>query len=73
MFKIDQKVPLPRRKAGRDGSKYPWREMKVGDSFFVQTENAGNLRSLASNTGRKLNAVFTARSVEGGVRVWRVK
>ena len=70
-FKIEKGVPLP-RKTGRDGQNlYPWPEMEIGDSIFlpgktIKDSNAG------LQYGRAHGKKFTARSVEGGIRVWRV-
>jgi hypothetical protein len=47
--------------------------MQVGDSFFVPEGNLPNLRSNASRANGVYQKTFTARAVEGGVRVWRVK
>jgi hypothetical protein len=72
MLKIEKKVPLPvLRKKGP--TKFPWLEMQVGDSFFVPEGNLVNLRSNASRASGVYQKTFTARAVEGGVRVWRVK
>ena len=73
MFKIEKKLPIP--KANHTGAKkYPWREMAVGDSFFVPTPvKTATMRGQASMWGIKLKGRFTVRDVEGGVRVWRVK
>ena len=70
-FVIDHGIPLPPRNNGRE-TLYPWREMGVGDSFFV-AEIAGKVMSIrAATAGFRLGVKFAARSVEGGSRVWRV-
>jgi hypothetical protein len=51
---------------------YPWVDMKVGDSFFVEGGNGNSLSACASETGKKLGRRFIRRTVEGGFRVWRV-
>jgi hypothetical protein len=33
-YKIEKNIPIPPKRGGK-GSKYPWGEMKQGDSFFV--------------------------------------
>lgn len=64
---------------GRGGrtSVYPFMEMEVGDSYFVEgATSTDGLRPYKSalqyarraGDGRK----FSARKVEGGVRIWRV-
>ena len=60
-------------KKGRD-SKYPFKDMEVGQSFFVSgTTTAGKETIYAYNYGRKAGKRFSARAVDGGVRIWRVE
>lgn len=54
-------------------SKYPFREMVVGDSFFVaHADGAYVVGAAASSYGRRHNMRFATRAVEGGTRVWRI-
>lgn len=82
-MKIDEGIPFPdelQRPAGTHypaAVKYPFRYMKVGDSFLVKTEK-DRLRALsAANTfgctklGQRTK--FKSRKVEGGYRVWRTE
>lgn len=55
--------------AGRP-AKYPWKTMKVGESFFIKNGYTG---SVGYPNNRLAPKHFRARSVKGGVRVWRVK
>jgi uncharacterized protein (DUF2249 family) len=73
MIQIEKSVPLPKKEDGRKRTKFPWDSMEVGDSFFVE----GTKRTSMSSNITQINATrapkkFTQRSVEGGVRVWRV-
>ena len=74
-YDIEEKVPLPQPRLG--GRKYPWTEMKVGDSFIVtvdteqQTAVQGTVAGSARAYGKKHGQKFTTRIVDGGVRVWR--
>tara|TARA_R110000868_G_scaffold375776_1_gene640444 strand:+ start:208 stop:480 length:273 start_codon:yes stop_codon:yes gene_type:complete len=62
-------------------TKYPWSEMKVGQSFYVilnrktmvqlQNNLSGCARSWAKRNG--LDWDFATQQVEGGVRIWRIK
>ena len=65
MIKIDDGVPIPR-------SKYPWREMKVGQSFFTEDPK---VRAAGFEAGKRLNLKFVSRTVtENGIkgfRIWR--
>ncbi len=72
MFKIDKGVPLPKRQV-KGTTKYPWPALKVGESFLIPGGSLTNLRSSCSAAGKRYNMKFTARLVDGGVRIWRVK
>jgi len=70
-IEIEKGVPLP--KAATNKPKYPWREMGVGHSFFV----TGDDRTRAVHALHAINRSdkskrFISRSVDGGVRIWRV-
>lgn len=70
-FPVERGIPLPKRTGGRP-QKYPWNEMQVGDSFFVPD---GKIKMLSAATNFRTQISghrYTLRSVEGGVRVWRV-
>ncbi len=87
MVKIDKDVPLPAHYgAGRKkGSEFPFREMTIGDSFFVpgRTINrippGSGLKGFSTSWARihMPEAKWLTRSavVDGvqGVRVWRIK
>lgn len=82
MLEIDRDVPIP----PQGNKKYPWAELKVGDSFFVPYSDKENL-----HRGKRLQSAISnlaaayARSYPGkkfltraivedsvrGVRVWR--
>ena len=78
-IKIDKglKVTPPTNGNGGKPSRYPFRELSVGDSFFVnKTRNGGGslVRYWNMNLAPKS---FTLRTVTekkvSGVRIWRVK
>ena len=68
-IKIDKGIPLP--KAAKRGSKYPWSEMKIGDSFFVEGEPKG-LYGSAKDYNVKIAVRKAVENGKSGVRVWRV-
>lgn len=74
-YKIERNVPVPKSTAGAR-AKYPFREMKIGDSFFApatQGMNRNRIASAATYFGiRHPGYRFSIRKVEGGWRVWRV-
>jgi len=69
MIKIDKHIKVIRTKK----SKYPFNEMVVGDSFFVDKIKPVNFRSAAYTAAKKLNVKFLVRKVDGGCRCWRIK
>lgn len=81
MFKIDKDIPLPETIRALGISKYPFAQMKVGDSFAVPAYN-GNLRVVARKvtvaatrasrllTGKRK---FTTHAGKREVRCWRYR
>lgn len=79
-MQIEKNIPVPN--APRFGgapanTRYPFREMEVGDSVLIETFGRGNqspaafaMRKYASRSGKK----FTLRTIEAGgfIRVWRL-
>ena len=74
-FKIEDDVPLPDDGGTRFQRKYPFLEMKVGQSVFIPTLHASQLAGAIAYAQHRLGgtAKFVRRSLEGGTRVWRVK
>ena len=69
MHKIEKGIPLPRQK-----SKYPFPAMEVGDSVFFEGERTTGAIYRAAymyKTRSDGEFDFTARNVEGGMRLWR--
>jgi len=74
MTKIDKNIPIPRpRGGGNYKSKYPWRYMEIGDSFFIETKSQKSAAAYARVVGPRIGAKFATRSVPGGIRVWRIE
>lgn len=68
--KIEKGVPFPEKNMGI--RKYPWDELKVGDSFIVNgTTNGRQLCIQATMT--RAPKEFKSRIMKGVARVWRVK
>jgi hypothetical protein len=82
-FRIEQNIPVPTIPRGAPPSpiKYPWAEMKIGDSFFVPLVDKTiitirgainiDLKKFSNQTGNKIK--ITTRAIDNGVRVWRLK
>ena len=73
-FTIETNVPVPSRKGGRSGSKYPFAQMDVGHSFLVGSDvKVGTIRSaVGAFTKDNKDFKFMVRTVPEGIRVWRV-
>jgi hypothetical protein len=69
MIEIEKGIPLP---VGRH--KYPFLDMEIGDSFFVGNRTTGEM-SYHIAYFRKKHPLrkFTCRTVDGGVRCWRIE
>ena len=75
MYEIEHGVAIPDKR-------YPFSELKVGDSFFIPFEDPSSkaenmlvssaVSSSASHKGKILGRKFTMRTLYDGVRVWRV-
>jgi hypothetical protein len=86
-FKIEKGVRFPGHGRSKGyGSKYPFADMKVGDSFATPTAardataQANNLRAAARHWAqfhwaqfRGIKAKFSARVVDGVARIWRIE
>jgi hypothetical protein len=67
LFKIDKKVPTP-KESGM--AIWPWKEMKVGDSFFSPGERKSWAAS-AKQQGFKCSTRQENKDGVAGYRVWR--
>ena len=65
-YKIEKNVPFP-------NLTYPFKQMEVGDSFFVPEEKVKSMWQSLWNNRLKLGFSFVTRKEKGGVRVWRTK
>lgn len=66
-YKIESGVQMP--------SKYPFAEMKVGDSFAVAARDLKKVQSSASWYGRSHNKKYSFRCIDpikGDYRCWRI-
>jgi hypothetical protein len=74
MFEIEKGVEIIKLR-GRD-SKYPFRLMDIGDSFFVPCEKGKKeavQRSLSQCARHSKPLKFITRQLDDGVRCWRSK
>jgi len=74
MIEIEKGIPLPEVKRGRKGNyRYPWRDMAIGDSFLAPDADIRYMAASAVGARKRLGRRFACRTVEGGVRVWRIE
>ena len=67
-IRIDRNIPLPE---GR--TPWPFHAMVKGESFLVPAKKAATLKSAVAVWHRKHPGdKFTIRTVDGGVRCWKV-
>jgi hypothetical protein len=76
-FRIEDNVPIPAT-TGKLQRKYPLSDLLVGQSFFVPRISDARrelmtISGAATRHGKKTGKMFVTRTVEGGVRVWRVE
>lgn len=73
-YKIEKKVPRPIKHGAGRRSKYPLREMKIGDSFLVTDTTPQNVRTAVAWFAMRHNQFkFCTAKEESGIRVWRIK
>lgn len=75
MIEVQSGVPIPAKKGGRP-PRYPWRDLAVGDSFFIPAALRPVVASASRNNARRNGGRFRVLTmVENGikgVRVWRI-
>lgn len=74
---IDQGIPLaPATRPGWKGvpkHRIPWARLQVGDSVMVPGKTAADARWMVRSPMNKHGHRYRARTVEGGIRIWRVE
>jgi hypothetical protein len=67
---IQKNIPIPPEKKR---NVYPYKDMEIGESFFVPTGKIQIVCNANYRTGKQLGKKFIARKEEEGVRVWRTE
>ena len=68
-YKVEKGVSIPRRP-----NKYPFRDMKVGDSFAFPIAEYNLVSGSASSQMRRYGTQWAVRKYpDGTARIWRVK
>lgn len=73
---IDADVPMPEGSGRGGNAKYPWKEMEIGNSFWVPSVNLKSWQTACVKAGKQYERKFIARKFTGpegqdGIRVWR--
>jgi hypothetical protein len=76
MIKIETGIPVPSNITRK--SKYPFKEMKIGESFFLTDKidpekTRKKVSAAATMFCREKACRFKTQTFETGVRVWRVE
>lgn len=66
-IKIERRVPIPKIATEAHNAVYPWRQMRIGDSFFTRNTTT-NMHTAARWAGISIKV----RSEGNGRRIWRV-
>ena len=69
-IKIEKGVPVPQ--GNPRAARYPLASMEIGDSFVVSLEDRHAVQGATYMYGRYHGCKFKTRTVNGGVRVWRL-
>lgn len=74
MLNVDINYPIPENLGSGKGAprKYPFGDMTVGHSVFVEGEGSQGKAATAARGYRKYGMKFAARIEGSGVRIWRV-
>ena len=76
LFAIEKDIAIPEstRPSARS-SKYPLREMEVGDSFFIPNvvteDELKKARGAIASAAKTAKCKTTTRPMDGGLRVWK--
>ncbi len=69
MFEVEKNIPIPERVR----MKYPWEQLGIGDSFLIPDAIVDSVRSGLYSCARNMKIKVTLKTVDGGMRVWRIK
>ena len=71
MIKIEDGIALTKRSTKR-ASKYPFAQMEVGQSFYVEQSNSPS-SAVTSFCRKNAGYKFVTRREKDGFRVWRIE
>jgi len=70
MLSVESSIPIPKIRMRRE---YPYKEMEIGDSFYVPMAKMQVVCNNNYRTSKLLGKKFIARREGDGVRVWRTE
>jgi len=76
MYKVESDIPVPNPAINGGRGKYPWRLLKVGDSFFVPRNDFHREEYRPKPTDAMNIKVTSRKCLENeiwGIRVWRTE
>jgi hypothetical protein len=71
-FVIEKNIPPP-QKSAKYGLVATLCRLDIGDSVFAPTQRPQSIQTSKNNAQKKSGFLFSTRSVDGGVRVWRIE
>lgn len=72
MYKIEEGIPMPEHPETGRRAKYPFADMKVGDSFAAGHGELELIRSASAYYKRVYKMKFVIRPEgDNGIRIWR--
>lgn len=70
MYILEKGIDIPEK---QKDAKYPYEQLELGDSFFIAEGELSRLCNANYREWRRSGKKFTARKIDGGVRVWRIE
>lgn len=71
-FKVENNIPMPEQQRN-SGMTTVLGTLEIGQSFFIPKKSAGQVNNVLAYARYKFSRKFAARTVEGGVRIWRTE
>ncbi len=69
-MKIDKGIPMPEPRL--PNRHYPFNDMAIGDSIWVERERAESAKVCAIFHGKRTGKRFAVRADGAGRRIWRI-
>lgn len=68
-MKIDKNIPIP------ESTKYPWKDMEVGDSFLAKVQSYTAMYQQAKYWAKRrdLKRKWKVSKEDEGFRIWRIE